>query len=452
MTLAINRTGRATMSRPRSVQTVFGNIRWWIGLIALVGFIVQDAFGSALLYLSLFLVGGLIFTNIANVKRGFLVAGVTPWLIPGFAVLSVLWSAEPLTSLHLSLELVLTVGIALVIAIENGPNECLLATLIAATAACLLSMVVHHPYLDHMTNTVSNAGIFHQKNVLGATGVLCMLAGLAIATHAAARRSLRIFGWFGFGLGMATVVSARDVSGAAAGAVALSYFAMMWISTRLPSRQRVAYLQVSSLVFLVCSLVAGIVIWNFGADLLRMVGKNPTLTGRTELWGYAREASAEHPLLGVGYQAFWVRGHPMAEFLWKKFQQPARDHFHFHNVFYFILTEFGEVGIGLLCLYVVRVVFAAARWLRTSNSSVPIFHAAFIIYNFIYSQTEIGMFIYFSANYAVLTMGNYHARAAIRSVAPGGVRPARPQEGVLPVTHTRRSGGIWHRPAAVMSD
>jgi exopolysaccharide production protein ExoQ len=433
---------------------VFGNVRWWIGLIALAGFVLQDAFGSALLYLSLFLVGGLVYTNTNGIKRGLHAGGLTPWLMPGIAVLSVLWSAEPLISLHLSLEMMLTVGIAVVISIENGPEECLLATLMAAMTACLLSLVIRHPYLDHMTNTVSNAGIFHQKNVLGSTGVLCMLAGLPIATHATARRSLRILGWFGFVLGMVTVLSARDVSGAAAGAVALSYFAVMWISTRLPARQRVAYLQVSFLVLLVCSLLAGVVIWNFGADLLRLVGKNPTLTGRTELWGFAREASAEHPLLGAGYQAFWVRGHPMAEFLWKKFQQPERDHFHFHNVFYFILTELGGVGIGLLCLYVVRVVFAAARWLRTSNGSAPIFHVAFIIYNFIYSQTEISMFLYFSASYAVLTMGHYHACVATKVVALTGAHAAdvtRPQADVRRVAGRRRTGAIWHRPASVLT-
>jgi len=455
MTVPINTTRRAGSAQVRSVQTVFGNIRWWIGLIALVGFVVQDAFGSALLYVSLFLVGGLIFTNIANVKRGFLVAGITPWLIPGFAVLSVLWSAEPLTSLHLSLELVLTVVIALVIAIENGPDECLLATLIAATAACALSAVIRHPYVDHMTNTVSNAGIFHQKNILGGTAVLCMLAGLPIATHVSARRGLRIFGWFGFLLGMATVLNARDVSAIAAGAVALSYFGLTWISTRLPRHQRVAYLQVSSLVFVAAAAVAGVVIWNFGPELLRMVGKNPTLTGRTVLWAYARELSRAHPVLGSGYQAFWVQGHPMAEFLWKKFQQPNRDHFNFHSTLYFILTELGEAGVALLCLYMFQIVFAAGRWLRASAGEAPLFHAAFIIYIFIYSQTELGMFIYFSANYAVLTMGNYHARAAIVAAAPGGVRlagAAPPQPGFLRVTSQRRFGGIWHRPAAVMSD
>ena len=450
-----NRAGRPVTPRARSASTMFGNVRWWIGLVALVGFVVQDAFGSALLYLSLLLVSGLVYTNVEGIKQGMRVAGATPWLLPGLAVLSVVWSAEPMVSLHLSLELVLTVGMALVIAIESGPDECLLATLIAATAACTLSLVIRHPYVDHLTNTVSNAGIFHQKNILGGTAVMCMLAGLPIATHATATRSLRIFGWFGFLLGMATVLNARDMSGIGAGGVSLSYFVISWFSTRLPRRQRVAYLQVSSLAFLVAVALVILLFWNFGAELLRMVGKNPTLTGRTVLWAYARELSAEHPLLGTGYQAFWVQGHPMAEFLWKKFQQPSRNHFNFHSTLYFVLTELGEVGIGLLCLYLMQVIFAAARWLRASAGAAPLFHAAFIIYIFIYSQTEIGMFIYFSANYAVLTMGNYHARAAMRSVAPGGVRPAGvapPQKGVLPLSQARRSGAIWHRPAAVMTD
>lgn len=40
-------------------------------------------------------------------------------------------------------------------------------------------------------------------------------------------------------------------------------------------------------------------------ELLGLIGKDPTLTGRTELWVWAREMIDKRPYLGYGYTAFW---------------------------------------------------------------------------------------------------------------------------------------------------
>ncbi|KDR58331.1 MULTISPECIES: O-antigen ligase family protein [Limnospira] len=40
-------------------------------------------------------------------------------------------------------------------------------------------------------------------------------------------------------------------------------------------------------------------------EILGLIGKDPTLTGRTELWVWAREMIEKRPYLGYGYTAFW---------------------------------------------------------------------------------------------------------------------------------------------------
>ncbi len=43
-----------------------------------------------------------------------------------------------------------------------------------------------------------------------------------------------------------------------------------------------------------------------------MIGKDPTLTGRTDIWGYVIPYIYQRPLLGWGYVAFWSTTNPAA--------------------------------------------------------------------------------------------------------------------------------------------
>lgn len=66
---------------------------------------------------------------------------------------------------------------------------------------------------------------------------------------------------------------------------------------------------VLTIVALWCGVVvAGIAWWIWTTDaaaILGLLGKDPTLTGRTEIWDAVGKASGERPLLGYGYSAFW---------------------------------------------------------------------------------------------------------------------------------------------------
>jgi exopolysaccharide production protein ExoQ len=103
-------------------------------------------------------------------------------------------------------------------------------------------------------------------------------------------------------------------------------------------------------------LGAGAVALAFGGFdmLLAAFGKNATLTGRTYLWSQGLAAAAQAPLLGVGYQGYWVEGFPEAERLWAEFYITAHTGFHFHNTYVEVLVELGVVGVLLLALVLIR--------------------------------------------------------------------------------------------------
>ncbi|WDR04238.1 O-antigen ligase family protein [Devosia algicola] len=83
------------------------------------------------------------------------------------------------------------------------------------------------------------------------------------------------------------------------------------------------------------------------ADVLEESGKDPTLTGRTELWATGLSFIAERPLQGLGYRAFWVSGFAPAEELWAMFLVPSGAGFNFHNTYISNAVEIGLIGLSL---------------------------------------------------------------------------------------------------------
>jgi exopolysaccharide production protein ExoQ len=102
--------------------------------------------------------------------------------------------------------------------------------------------------------------------------------------------------------------------------------------------------------------------------LLGAFDKDTTLTGRTYLWAQGWLASQQAPIIGVGYQAYWVQGFPEPERLWEEFYITARAGFHFHNTYIETLVELGAIGTVLITFVLVRVLIGHTRRLMTERS------------------------------------------------------------------------------------
>jgi O-antigen ligase len=118
-------------------------------------------------------------------------------------------------------------------------------------------------------------------------------------------------------------------------------------------------------VFLIMFLVPIAAIVAPNPDLLlEVIGKDPTLTGRTELWSYVRYYIDESPTLGWGYSAFWSTANPAAKQInvalgW--FIPEA------HNGLLELLLEAGIVGTVFFALLWARNVVLALRCINTSS-------------------------------------------------------------------------------------
>jgi O-antigen ligase len=97
-------------------------------------------------------------------------------------------------------------------------------------------------------------------------------------------------------------------------------------------------------------LIAGIVslcllgLFIDDAGLVQAMGRDPTLTGRTELWQELLQTSVA-PWFGTGFESFWLG--KRAKWLWEHhWWHPNQA----HNGYLEIYLNLGVVGIGLLAL------------------------------------------------------------------------------------------------------
>lgn len=100
-------------------------------------------------------------------------------------------------------------------------------------------------------------------------------------------------------------------------------------------------------------VLAGIGIYLFMTEpavILKALGKDPSLTGRTDIWAALMRRVADHPWTGFGYQAFWGRESIPAEYVRQETQWPVPSA---HNGWIDLLVQLGwpgAVAVGLTVL------------------------------------------------------------------------------------------------------
>lgn len=94
------------------------------------------------------------------------------------------------------------------------------------------------------------------------------------------------------------------------------------------------------------AVVGGLWIWSeFSVEILALFGKDPSLTGRTEIWDAIGRMTERKPWLGYGYSAFWL---PHAEPMeWIRHETGWRVP-SAHQGWLDLRAELGWAGVGLV--------------------------------------------------------------------------------------------------------
>jgi O-antigen ligase len=305
----------------------------------------------------------------------------TPWLITIalFAVLSTAWSQDPNLTFRRSLLLIGTILFGLYFGSRFELREqihilawTLLAVLMASAALAIVAPSMGVDGGGHFGNW---RGLFHQKNMLS------RVACLAVIVFLMWRPSFRAVRPFAIVFAIVVLVMTRSATGMV---VCLCLFVVMQVI-------RVARLQPTNLVPIAVVLLAlgallGITLASNSAVALSVLGRDASLTGRTQLWQAVLVSISKRPILGYGFDAFWLgvqgeSGQIVRTVRWMVI--------HAHNGILDLWLNLGAIGLALSLIAYSVCVRKSLRFYVMHRSHLRAWPLAYMAFIFFYNATEV---------------------------------------------------------------
>lgn len=354
------RNGRLPVAR--SAVAWSGTPIWWLSFVSFTGFVLATRIGALGMALC---VGTWLFYIAAWPKRCLRWMGSyrLPWILPVYAATSAIWSVEPAISLKLGIEFVLFTGIAIVAARAQPCRDLISSFMCALLIGMVLSAAFRTTAAVGTTGEVALIGVFGSKNNLASFACLSMISSIPVLGDRRQPMLLRLLAGLGLLLGPVILIKAHSLGALFAGGGGIGSAAAILVLERLPPRRRSLLLALAAILAAGMLLVVMVALQE-GFDVssaLAAAGKDTSLTGRTFLWSRARDYIAMRPLLGLGYQSFWVQGHVEAEGLWRYAQIESRAGFHFHNLYYETAVELGMLGVAMMAVSLLSAGFVSIR-------------------------------------------------------------------------------------------
>lgn len=288
------------------------------------------------------------------------------FLLPLLAFISCLWAPSATEAIRKSLMLTFTAFIALYVARQLTGRQIIYAAFAINLLAALLSAM-------NLDNTGSGAtGVFNQKNVLALSMFFLMSSGIVLAFDRAAHWLFRAVAVAVMPLAVWLMIQAESatililsIPMTAALVVQVSLWGPM---QRIRHMRSFVALFALSLVSLVLLILFGLIQFDAVSAVLKSVGKDTTLTGRTVIWDTANRIINDHPWTGLGADGFWRPEVGEANSILRLFHYSSYTKFSFHNSYLENGVQFGYPGmiatyfLGAWCLY-----RAFMTWLTLQN-------------------------------------------------------------------------------------
>jgi exopolysaccharide production protein ExoQ len=262
-----------------------------------------------------------------------------------FAIASSLWSQFPSYTLRRSLPFALAglfgLWFALRFPIRRQLSILWISMVALALGSIVLALSFPHIGLDVSPGHYGDwQGAFTSKN--GCGRIMVLATAVALSLEKGATRRIVSLLQFLFVMIMSGSRGAWVIE-----AVVLGIYAASKIAGRADQRSRVIVLVFGSAIAIAVAVAA---IANYAA-LVALIGRDATLTGRTEIWKQVWPFIAKRPMLGWGYSGFWrgIQGESFKVVAAMRFIL-----FHAHNGFLEIWLELGAFGLALFAASYLR--------------------------------------------------------------------------------------------------
>ena len=278
--------------------------------------------------------------------------------LPCWALLSAGWSEAPLLTVRRAIPFALSTAFGVLLAVKWRDSRILILLMTALALLSIWSAVLALGFpsigLDASSGHGGDwQGVFTQKNACGRAMVFAAAAVLASGRLAWPRALLLL-------LFCAELVLSGSRGAWLLGLAVISLLLLFRASCRLDQPARTFFL-----AFLAFMAGAMTIVGTLGfAELAPMLGRDPTLTGRTAIWHEVWLAILRHPVLGYGFSAFW-RGAQGAS--WTVVVALRFVLFHAHDGFLEIWLELGACGLLLFALTFCRAAYLLWPELRAGR-------------------------------------------------------------------------------------
>lgn len=263
-----------------------------------------------------------------------------------YALLSVIWSEQPIVSIKRSVQLLGVLFVAL--ALVRHRRDSTVLSLFSLPGMVLLlvgaALAIVSPTLAFDSDGNYKA-FTYTKNVWGQ---FTLLMALVFMFQALSKKNPKL-NWWLFAFAAASLFATRSTTSISIFAVAISIVLIRSVSKRYGIKLRFIALTFS-IVSISMAQGAILILGDLSFDTLLgaslgVAGKDATLTGRTQLWLLMSYEIARHPWFGAGYGGFWAAvGGPskaiVTFFSWGPGQA--------HNGYIDVINELGFVGLALL--------------------------------------------------------------------------------------------------------
>ena len=242
------------------------------------------------------------------------------------------------------------------------------AGLVLGLGSIAIAVAIPRYGVEQLVNVGCWRGLWDTKNALAAFMTVGALASACAASLPGAYRRL----WLG-GLAVCgfDLLMSRGKTSLVCLLLGLGLFMVLAVARRGPARA-VLTVWATGLALMVAGFTAVVTPGVF----FKAIGKDPTLTGRTEIWTAVLGQVAQRPLTGFGFAAFWGKTSIPAQVVAKQTGWAAPEA---HNGWLDLLAQVGWVGAvlaGTAC--VIALIYAVARPGRDDGHFASIYIVIFL--------------------------------------------------------------------------
>jgi O-antigen ligase len=338
------------------------------------------------LYLTLYSIIFLIAAMLLFVRPNLWKIFSTSWLVPLLmfdVVLSFTWSDYPDLTLRRSVGFggTLLFSYYLVARFKGSELIELLARYVAIIIVASLLLYIVWPTAATMDDPHPGAwrGITDHKNSLGAVCSLGIVTFVYLWRQGIDRgKNLALIALAVTELVLARGATAVAITVAVVGLSALIHFLRRFSGAFLP-------------LFMLCIVIAVAAFLLQWESVLLALGRDATLTGRTDIWPLLIDAASKRPILGYGYGVFWEESSRAAQQIWYMMDW----HFtHSHNGWLETQLQLGGIGLTIVMLLMLSTLGNCLFALQRNSLAHANYFFSLTVFVLLNNLTESGLVRY----------------------------------------------------------